>query len=200
MSCNSNLLSLSTELLIHIFAYLPVPDLLSIQNTCRRTYDIVSGTVYLQYLLRTQLNSVDDISPPNCPFSERLELLRRHERAWRDLELNLYTEFSADVKPSFSKPILQDGYLIARSNSRLSQYQYVDLLSLRPMMEEPRWIHISLKDFPESYNVEFAVDHNLVVAVRFADFLIYYRSKDFTEKSQGNGRIPRPFPARDCFL
>lgn len=163
MSCN--LLDLSAELLIHIFAYLPVKDLISVQSTCRRIHDIVAGTAYLQYLLCTQLNGVDDLLPPNCPFSERLELLRLHEKAWNDLQFNLYTEFSTNVKPYFRKNIIQDGYLISRSNTDLTQYGYVDLFSSSPR-EEPHWVYIFLKNILAPYNLVFFVDHDLAVAVR----------------------------------
>ncbi|KAI9453031.1 hypothetical protein BJY52DRAFT_870025 [Lactarius psammicola] len=163
MSCN--FLNLSTELLIHIFAYLPVTDLFSVQRTCRRNYGIIAETAYLQYILRTQLNGVEDLLPPNCPFSERLELLRHHEKTWGDLQLNLYTEFSMDVEPYFRKNIIQDGYLISRSNTDLTQYGYVDLFS-SPPGEEPHWVHISLTNFLLPYNLVFSVDHDLAVAVR----------------------------------
>jgi hypothetical protein len=127
MSCN--LLNLSTELLIHIFAYLPVTDLFSAQSTCRQIHSIVVGTAYLQYLLHTQLNGVDDLLPPNCPSTERLEHLRLHEKTWNDLQFNPYTEFSTNVEPYFRKNIIRDGYLISRPNTDLTQYGYVDIFS-----------------------------------------------------------------------
>ncbi len=169
MSCN--LLNLSTELLIHTFAYLPVTDLLSVQRTCRRNYGIVAESAYLQYILHTQLNGVDDLLPQNCPFSERLDLLRHHEKMWNDLQFNLYTEFSMNEEPYFRKNIIQDGYLISRSNTDLTQYGYVDLFS-SPSKEEPHWVHISLKNFIIPYNLVFSVDHDLAVAVRLGGFPI----------------------------
>ena len=164
MSCN--LLSLSTELLIHIFAYLPVTDMFSVQTTCRRVYHIISDTAFLQYILHSHLSGVDDLLPPNCPFSERLELLRHHEKAWNDLRFNLYSEFSANVNNYSRKTIIQNGYLIYRSNTDLTQYGYIDLFSLPPPNEEPRWVHISLKNFLFPYSLVFFVDHDLVVAIR----------------------------------
>ncbi|KAH8979047.1 hypothetical protein EDB86DRAFT_2988868 [Lactarius hatsudake] len=161
MSCN--LLDLSTELLIHIFGYLPVTDLFSIQQTCRRNYAIVAETTYLQYIIHTQLNGVDDLLPPNCPFSERLELLRQHEKSWNDLQLNLYTEFSTNFY--FRKNIIQDGYLIFRSNTDLTRYGYVDLFALSPK-EEPHQIQISLNNFQIPYNLVFSVENDLAVAIR----------------------------------
>ena len=170
MSCN--LLSLSTELLIHIFAYLPFTDMFSVQSTCRRVYHIISETAYLQYILHSHLNGVEDLLPPNCPFSERLELLRHHEKTWNDLQFNLYSEFSANVNDYSRKTIIQDGYLIYRSNTDLTQYGYIDLFSLPPPNEEPRWVHISLKDFLLPYSLVFFVDHDLVVAIRSGCLLI----------------------------
>ncbi|KAH9070666.1 hypothetical protein EDB83DRAFT_2517813 [Lactarius deliciosus] len=161
MSCN--LLNLSTELLIHIFGYLPVTDLFSIQRTCRRNYAIVAETTYLQYIIHAQLNGVDDLLPPNCPFSERLELLRQHEKSWNDLQLNLYTEFSTNFY--FRKNIIQDGYLIFRSNTDLTRYGYVDLFASSPK-EEPHQIQISLKNFQIPYNLVFSVENDLAVAIR----------------------------------
>jgi len=166
-----NILDLSTELLIHIFAYLPVKDLFSVQGSCHRIHGIVARTAYLQYLLHTQLNGVDDLLPSNCPFSERLELLRHHEKTWNDLQFNPYTELSMDVEPYFRKNIIQDGYLISRSITDLTQYEYVDLFSTPPR-EEPRWVHVSLKNFLVPYNLVFFVDHDLAVAVRFGGLLI----------------------------
>jgi hypothetical protein len=164
MSCSLH--SLSTELLIHIFAYLPVTDLFSVQTTCRRIYDIIAETAYLQYILHSHLNGVDDLLPPNCPFSERLELLRHHEKAWNNLQFNLYSEISTNANYYSRKTIIQDGYLIYRSNTDLTQYGYIDLFSLPPPNEEPRWVHISLKNFLVPYALVFFVDYDLVVAIR----------------------------------
>ncbi|KAH9059097.1 hypothetical protein EDB87DRAFT_1624629 [Lactarius vividus] len=163
MSCNFH--NLSTELLIHIFGYLPVTDLLSIQRTCRRNYAIVAETAYLQYIIHTQLNGVDDLLPLNCPFSERLELLRQHEKSWNDLQWNLYTEFTTNFEPNLRKNIIQDGYLISRSDTDLTRYGYVDLFASSPK-EEPHWVQISLKNFLIPYNLVFSVDNNLAVAIR----------------------------------
>ena len=166
MSCNLNLLNLSTELLIQIFAYLPVTDLFSVQITCRQICDIIAETAYLQYILHSHLNGVDDLLPPNCPFSERLELLRHHEKTWNNLQFNLYSKFSTNVNYYSRRTFIQDGYLIYRSNTNLTQYGYIDLFSLPPPNEEPRWVHISLKNFLDPYALAFFVDHDLVVAIR----------------------------------
>src|SRR6266853_3550994 len=109
------LLDLSTEVLIEILSYLPVADMLSAQRTCRTIRDIVVGTAYLQYILHAEINGIDDVLlvPPNFPYSERIELLRRHEQSWN--ELNLFTECVADSDGHYHEFFLQDGYLIYKS-------------------------------------------------------------------------------------
>ena len=91
------LLDLSTEVLIEILSYLPVADMLSAQHTCRTIRDIVVGTAYLQYILHAEINGIDDVLPPNFPYSERVELLRRHEQSWNELSLNLFTACVPDL-------------------------------------------------------------------------------------------------------
>jgi hypothetical protein len=80
------LLNLSTELLIQILAYLQAVDLFSVQRTCREICHIVADSRYLQYILRTKINGVDDFLPPDFRYPKRLELLRRHEKSWNGLQ------------------------------------------------------------------------------------------------------------------
>jgi hypothetical protein len=111
------LLNLSTELLIQILSYLPPADLFSVQRTCHKIRQIVVGTTYLQYILRTQINGVDDFLPPDLPYPERLERLRRHEKTWNRLQFNLFAEFTTNV-PQTDCYILRNGYLIYEDLSR----------------------------------------------------------------------------------
>jgi len=162
------LLDLSTEVLIEILSYLPVADMLSAQHTCRTIRDIVVGTAYLQYILHAEINGIDDVLPPNFPYSERVELLRRHEQSWNELSLNLFTACVPDLDGYYHEFILQDGYLIYKSYTRMVLlYGYTDLCSAA-RGDKLRWIHITMDDdsvVPTS--VAFAVDHDLMVAIRF---------------------------------
>ena len=138
------LLDLSTEVLVEILAYLPVPDLFSVQWTCRTIRDIIAGTAYLQYVMRAYINGVDDFLPADFPHSERLELLRRHEPSWNGTQFNVFSKCVTDIKHPCNF-ILQDGYLIYEriTFKFLSpQYGYVDLCSTA-RDEELRWVHIS---------------------------------------------------------
>jgi F-box-like len=168
-SCQRTLLlNLSTELLVQILSYLPAVDLFAVQRICREIRHIVAGTTYLQYILRTQINGVDDFLPPNLPYSERLKLLRRHEESWNGLEFDLFAEFTTSV-PQPNCYTLRDGYLIYEDLSGTTlRYGYTDLCSAT-RNEDLSWYRVTLYDihFPLPSKVVFAVDHDLVVAMRF---------------------------------
>ena len=168
-----SLLDLATEVLIEIFAYLSAADMIAVQRTCRTIRDIVTGTAYLQYTLHAKINGVDDLLPPDFPYSERLELLRSHEKSWRDLQFNRFVECrSLSGVPQPTSFTLQDSYLIYHCSSdqgRGWQYGYTDLCSAG-RNEELHWVHLMMGESQylssDELNIVFAVDHDLVVAVR----------------------------------
>jgi hypothetical protein len=168
LSMPRTLLLLPPEVLVQILACLPVPDLFVVQRTCHRIRSLVVDTTCLQYILRTQINGVDDFLPPGSPYSERLELLRRHERSWSGLRFNLFTEFQTSV-PQPDCFTLRDGYLIYEDlRGTVLRYGYTDLSSVAPN-EEVDWVHIPMDSIrlPLALKVVFAVDHDLVVTMRF---------------------------------
>ncbi|KAI9456901.1 hypothetical protein F5148DRAFT_1151249 [Russula earlei] len=112
------------------------------KRTCNRIHGIVADSAYLQYIFRSQINGVADILPPDVPFSERLELLRRHETSWSNLQLRVSHEFSSPIP---DRHVLQDGYLIYNKLAGILQYGYVDLLSAAPH-EELCWVHVLRED------------------------------------------------------
>jgi F-box domain len=162
------LLDLSTEVLVEILAYLPAVGLFSVQRTCRTIRDIIAGTTYFQYTMRAYINGVDDLLPLDFPHSERLELLRRHEQSWNNLQVRarIFTQCVTDDVPYTSNFILQDGYLIYEClTPGLQRYGYVDLCSAS-QDEELSWVHITMDPLPIS-TVTFAVDHDLMVATGY---------------------------------
>jgi hypothetical protein len=169
VATSSSLLGLSTEVLIEILAYLPAADMTTVQRTCRTIRDIVVGTAYLQYILLANMNRVGDLLPSDFPYSERLELLRCHEQSLRDLQFNLFAEcVSISRVPNLDFFSLQGGYLIYQCIPGLRrglQYGYMDLCSA----EELRWVYLTLgeRQYPNSTKIVIAVDHDLVMAVRF---------------------------------
>ncbi|KAI9453022.1 hypothetical protein BJY52DRAFT_1189871 [Lactarius psammicola] len=162
--------SLPTELLVRLLSFLPPIDLLSAQRTSRRIHNVITDSSYLQYILRIQVNGVDDLLPPDCPISERLRLLRQHEKSWNCLQYNKFTEHSFTEIAEEPLFILQDGYLIYRKlvlrGNPIVQYGYVDLYSTSPK-GELRWVHIPIQQirFPVPMKLEYAVDYNLVVVI-----------------------------------
>src|SRR5260221_11066569 len=172
-----SLLDLSTEVLIEILAYLPAADMTAVQRTCRTIRDIVTATAYLQYTLLANINRVDDLLPPDFPYSERLELLRGHEQSLRDLQFNLFAECdSISGVRNLDFFTLQGGYLIYQcflvpGRGRGLQYGYTDLCSAE-RNKELRWVHLTMGEsqYPNSAEIVIAVDHDLVVVVRFCAF------------------------------
>ena len=174
LTTTRSLLDLATEVLIEIFAYLPAADMLTVQRTCRTIHDIIGGTAYLQYTLHAEINCVDDLLPPDFPYAERLELLRYHKQSWRDLQFNLFAEYQSIFQSGVSDPMsftLQDSYLIYEyllASERGLKYGYTDLCSA-DRNKELRWVNLTMgkSQYRGQIRIAFAVDHDLVVIVRF---------------------------------
>ncbi|KAH9161560.1 hypothetical protein EDB89DRAFT_715560 [Lactarius sanguifluus] len=164
---------LPTELLIRIFSHLQVEDLLSVQHTCRRFCDVISGSASLQYFLCTEINLLKDLLPSDFPLRDRVSLLKHHETAWNNLQLNEFTRFLTCEESHARCYILQDGYLIYKAVGNTVQYGYLDLYSSSAQPNaELRWAHIPLATSRPLSDIVFAVDHNLVVAIRSLIFPI----------------------------
>lgn len=171
------LLDLSTEVLIDILSFLPAADLVSMRQTCHTLHDIVDGTAYLQYILRTDIMGVDDLLPPCFPISDRLQLLRRHEQSRNALQFNLFTKCLVHPPAYMKQCVLQGGYLIYDhlTADGMPQYGYTDLCAAT-RNEELRWVYIRVDNScllsTSRTRLIFAVDHNLVVVMRFVFFQI----------------------------
>ena len=165
-------LDLPTELLCRILSYLPALDLCAAQLTCCQINRIITDTVYFQYILRTYVNGVDDLLPPDCPLHERIELLKQYEKSWNNLQLNKSAEFPINVEaPNSDWFTVQDGYLIykAFNESLPPRYGFLDLSSAIGN-EEASWIHIPMEDSDlpmHDRDITFAADHDLAISVRF---------------------------------
>ena len=172
------LLDLSTEVLIDILSFLPAADLLSVRRTCHTICDIVDGTTRLQYILCTHRMGVDDILPPDFPYSDRLKLLQCHEQSRNALQFNMFTKCLLDrpVSGWILQYTLQGGYLIYSSVTEgVRQYSYSDLCAAT-RNEELHFVHIRPDNScvldQSTVILTFAVDHNLVIAMRFISFRI----------------------------
>lgn len=180
------LLGLSTEVLIEILAHLPPRDIISMQRTCHLIRDIVDGTAYLQYILRTQIKGIKDFLPHDFPYSERIALLRRHEQSWSSLQFNFLTKCAIAVSP-FDNFTLQGGYLIHASHGdgNWIDYGYTDLCSAT-RNEELHWVHVKMEhcDLPVMSEVIFSIDHDLMVAMRFSVISGPFLNRNLTSHSK----------------
>jgi hypothetical protein len=164
-------LDLPTELLCRILSYLPAIDLCTAQWTCHKINRIITDTVYFRYIFRAYISGVDDLLPPDCPFPERLELLKQYENSWSNLQLNKSDEFPISIQAPNSHYTLQDGYLIYKANTGTNlplKYGYLDLFSV--VGNQEAWVHIPMQDSDTNMRhlgLTFAVDHDLVILSRF---------------------------------
>ncbi|KAH9012206.1 hypothetical protein EDB84DRAFT_1536677 [Lactarius hengduanensis] len=128
------LLDLSTELVIHILSYLSVHDVGACTQASRRLRSIVSGSQYLQYLVRTQIAGVQDPFLPGLSIHERIAALERWQRAWHGLDLRqpaLQCIVPRDITVGAIGYEIHGGYLIATRrfpvDDRPMGYSYIDL-------------------------------------------------------------------------
>ncbi|KAN0135795.1 hypothetical protein V8E53_006247 [Lactarius tabidus] len=134
LAISPQLMDLSTELVIHILSYLSVRDVGACVQASRRLRSIVSGSHYLQYLVRTQIAGVQDPFLPGPSIHERIAVLQRWERAWRALDLRqpaLQCVVPKDITTGAIGYEIHGGYLIAARripvDDRPTGYSYIDL-------------------------------------------------------------------------
>ena len=108
-------LDLSTELVIQILSYGSLQDIRACARSSRRICDIISGSLYLQYLIRMKVAGVCDPFLPGPSIRERLSTLKRWESAWHSLDLReptLQCEVPRDISAGVLHYEIHDGYLI----------------------------------------------------------------------------------------
>ena len=163
-------LDLSTELVIQILAYGSLSDIGACAQTSRRLYGIISGSLYLRYLIRTKIAGVCDPFLSGLSIHERLSVLKSWERAWHCLDLReptLQCMVPTDISAGVLRYEIHDGYLIGTRrfpvDDRPLGYHYVDLHDV-VKRGYASWnsidLHQSLSMFSYCFNVE---DHNLAV-------------------------------------
>ena len=163
-------LDLSTELVIQILAYGSFRDIGACARTSRRLHSIISGSLYLQYLIRTKIAGVCDPFIPGLSIHERLSILKSWERAWHCLDLReptLQCVVPRDISASVLRYEIHDGYLIGTRrfpvDDRPLGYNYIDLHDV-VKRGYVSWnnvdLHQSLSVFSYCFNVE---DYNLAV-------------------------------------
>lgn len=95
------LLDLPAELIIQILSALSFTDLLfSAQLTNHYLHDLVQNSSLLQYLIAAGFAGVNDNPSSKLVPAERLEALRRYERAWGDLAIGKRTKVTVQHRTS----------------------------------------------------------------------------------------------------
>lgn len=163
-------LHLSTELLIQIVSYGSLRDIGAFALTSRRLYDIISGSLYLRYLIRTKIAGVYDPFLTGLSIHERLSVLESWERAWHDLDLRkptLHCVVPRHISVSVLRYEIHSGYLIGTrrlpADDRPLGYIYVNLheaIKRGYVSWNNVDLHQSLSVFSHCFNVE---DYNLAV-------------------------------------
>src|SRR6266702_762128 len=140
----SRLLTLSPELLVQIISYISFKDIISCEVSCRHLNSVVKNSVLLKYLKEAGRTGVYDPLTPGLTFPERIEKLRRWEKAWEDLDIPETTArvtFDLDIwSPLIGS--LHNGHLIVTDADPVV-YAYSDLsclpraLPIRPLSSVP---------------------------------------------------------------
>ncbi|KAH9960005.1 hypothetical protein BC827DRAFT_1268493 [Russula dissimulans] len=172
-------LDLSAELVIEILAYGSLRDIGACAQTSRRLYDIISGSLYMRYLVRTKVAGVCDPFVPGLSIQERISALERWERAWHGLDLRqpvLQCVVPGSIAVSILRYEIHDGYLIGTrqfpTDDRPLGYNYFDLHDA-VKSGHVSWtnvdLHRSLSVFSYCFHV---AEHNLAV------MLVYDREEN----------------------
>ena len=140
-------------------------------NSSRKLYgSIISGSLYLRYLIRTKIAGVYDPFLTGLSIHERLSALENWERAWHDLDLRkptLHCVVPRDISVSVLRYEIHGGYLIGTRrlpvDDRPLGYTYVNLheaIKRGYVSWNNVDLHQSLSLFSHCFNVE---DYNLAV-------------------------------------
>jgi F-box domain len=128
------LLDLSAELLIQILAHLSLRSISACALTSRRLHNIISGSQYLRYLVRTEKAGVNDPFLTVLPIPERMAVLEKWERSWHVPDLRrpaLQCVVPSDISVSMLRYEIHGGYLVVGRrfpmDDRPAGYSYIYL-------------------------------------------------------------------------
>ena len=97
----TNLLDCPPELLVHIFAYLPLTSLRSLLATSQALNNLISTCVLLQYMLHLE-SSAHSLYPSVSPTSltDQLKVLTDAEKRWQDWDYTSLNRLGVQHRPS----------------------------------------------------------------------------------------------------
>ena len=97
----AKLLDCPPELLLHIFAYLPLASLHSLLATSKGLNDLISSSILLQYI--RHLDSTAHSLYPSIPYtslSDQLKVLKDSEQRWQDWNYTGFHRLRVKHQPS----------------------------------------------------------------------------------------------------
>lgn len=97
----AQLLDCPPELLVHIFAHLPLTSLRGLLATSKALKNLISSSVLLQYILHLQ-SSAHSLYPSGSSSSlvDRLKVLTDAEKRWQDWEYTSFNRLEVQHRPS----------------------------------------------------------------------------------------------------
>ena len=97
----AQLLDCPPELLVHIFAHLPLTSLRGLLVTSKALNYLISTSVVLQYILHLQ-SSANSLYPsgPTTSLMNQLEVLTDAEERWQDWEYTSFNRLEVQHRPS----------------------------------------------------------------------------------------------------
>lgn len=161
---SSELLSLSTEVLIEIIFLLPVQHIITCSRTCRRLRTVVLDTPLLQYVIYAHQAGVEYRLPPGSIIPDRLAKLQRWEAAWNSLDAASPSGGKVELRgqPDMkTTSILRDGFLIitrCKDGSTREQSAGYSAIDLRSRATD--WVSSRFTD--DAIAFDFSIEQNLV--------------------------------------
>lgn len=137
-----SLLDLPPEILVQIFIRLPHTSLAALLSTCQSTYDVISSSVTLQYLISLDSSSHSS-HPSNLTIAERHKILKQKEDGWLEWKVKKKTTLNIDFMPSGIYELTCGVFLLGEAGfGRITQAAYwADLRAAG----ELKWNRLDLK-------------------------------------------------------
>ena len=109
-------LDLPLEILVETICYLNVVDIFACRRLCRTLYNLISGSLKLQYVTKIKIAGMLD--NPYCKLSipERLSALERREESWRHASYTFFTGMDVPSPWSGVYDLTSSVYLLGKSS------------------------------------------------------------------------------------
>lgn len=164
------LLGLPSEILILIFAFLPLPEINACKRSCQRLRAVIKQSGLLRCRIRTMKNYIEDLSPPGLSTAAFLHNLRTWEKAWLAFNVGKEAATQNTFRPyqGFSDFLLRSGYLIQLCQGDSPGWSYLDLTRQRDQISAAQWTDIQLDVNFFAMGWALDIDQDLVAVSRLS--------------------------------